>query len=158
MDFPLNDLLDPQSCYDFLVPLLQPNGLCCPRGHSLSEAYVHKRDQAPVLDYRCKTCGRCFNAFRGTIWQGTKLSVVQIVQLLRGIALGTPTAQLARELETDRRWLLVRRHQMQSLACQSRSKTALPDGVVESDEMYQNAGEKREMARQPGRSSTTACQ
>lgn len=158
MDFPLSDLLDPQRCYDFLVPLLQPEGLRCPRGCRFEDAYVHKRDCAPVLDYRCRACGHCFNTFTGTVLQGTKLSVVQIVQLLRGIALGTATAQLAREMETDRRWLLVRRHQLQSLACQARSKTPWPDRVVEADEMYQNAGGKRAVARQPRRSATTSWQ
>jgi hypothetical protein len=30
MDFPLTDLMDDQTCYDFLVTLLHPNGLACP--------------------------------------------------------------------------------------------------------------------------------
>jgi len=155
MDFPLGDLLDPQRCYDFLVSVLHPSGLGCPNGHPLEEAFVHKRDRAPILDYRCKTCGRCFNVFTGTVLQGIKYNEVQVVQLLHGIAEGKPTAQLAREMGVDRKGLLIRRHQLQALASQARSHTPLPDAVVEVDEMYQNAGEKRGKARRSGGSSSS---
>jgi len=70
IDFPITDLLDPQACYDELVLLLHPEALRCPNGHPLAECYVHKRDRAPVVDYRCKVCGRRFNAFTGTVWHG----------------------------------------------------------------------------------------
>jgi transposase-like protein len=146
MDFPLTRLLSPQRCYDFLVPLFHPDGLHCPNGHPPEETYVHKRDRDPVLDYRCKTCGRCFNIFTGAVLQGTKYTVTQIVQLLRGIAQGISTAQLAREMSVDRKWLLVRRHQLQALAAQACDRHPLPDAVTEADEMYQNAGEKRAKA------------
>ena len=52
MDFPLGDLLDPERCYDFLLSVLHPHGLGCPNGHALEEAFIHKRDRAPILDYR----------------------------------------------------------------------------------------------------------
>jgi len=39
--FPLDGLLDEQACYDFLLRLLHPDGLHCPRGHQLGA------DQAP---------------------------------------------------------------------------------------------------------------
>ena len=104
--------------------------------------YIHKRDRAPILDYRCKGCGRCFNIFTETVLQGTKYNAVHIVQLLRGIAQGVSTARLAREMGVDRKWLLVRRHQLQQLAAQARSKAPLEDEVTEADEMYQNAGGK----------------
>ena len=146
LDFPLNDLLDPQACYDFLVPLFHPGGLRCPHGHVLADCYVHERHRAPIAHYRCKSCGRCFNLFTGTVLQGTKYNVVQIVQLLRGIAQGVPTARLAREMGVDRKWLLVRRHQLQDLLAQARPQSPLPDHTVEADELYQNAGEKRRTA------------
>ena len=146
MDFPLEPLLDPQACYDFLLDLLHPDGLGCPRGHPLAACYIHERHRAPLLHYRCKACGCCFNLFSGTVLQATKYHAVQIVQLLRGIAQGVSTAQLAREIGVDRKWLLVRRHQLQNHASQARDQTTLDDGVVEADEMYQNAGEKRHAA------------
>lgn len=158
MDFPLGDLLDPQRCYAFLVSLLHPSGLGCPNGHPLQEAFVHKRDRTPILDYRCKTCGRCFNVFTGTVLRGIKYNEIQVVQLLHGIAEGKPTAQLAREMGVDRKGLLIRRHQLQSLASQARSRQALPDPVVEVDEMYQNAGEKRRIASRSGRSPSSTGQ
>lgn len=146
MDFPLEPLLDPQSCYDFLLDLLHPHGLGCPRGHPLADCYVHERHRAPILHYRCKSCGRCFNLFTDTVLQATKYNAVQIVQLLRGIAQGVSTAQLAREIGVDRKWLLVRRHQLQNHALRARNQAPLDDRVVEADEMYQNAGEKRRAA------------
>ena len=36
--------------------------------------------------------------------------------ILHGIAKGTPTAQMARELRCDRRWLLALRHRLQGYA------------------------------------------
>ena len=158
MDFPLGDLLDSERCYGFLVSLLHPHGLGCPKGHPLEEAFIHKRDRAPIFDYRCKTCGRCFNLFTGTVLQRTHYHAVQIVQLLHGIAEGKPTVQLARGMGVDRKGLLIRRHQLQSLASQARSPKPLPDAVVEVDEMYQNAGEKRRKAFRSGGSSSSTGQ
>jgi hypothetical protein len=65
---------------------------------------------------------------------------------LRGFAQGVPTAQLARELECDRSELLKWRHRLQDLASHGADQTALPDPVVEADELDQNAGEKRRSA------------
>ena len=98
--------------------------------------YVHKRDRAPILDYRCKLCGRCFNIFTDTVLQGTKYNAVHLVQLLRGIAQGVPTARLAREMRVDRKWLLRRRHQLQHLAAQAWRKAPLADEGTETDERY----------------------
>lgn len=142
IDFSLNELLDVQKCYDFLVEVLHPEGLRCPNGHGLEDAHVHMRERAPLLDYRCRSCWRHFNALTGTVLSGTHYAVVQIVQLLRGITRGVPTAQLAREMGVDRKWLLGWRHKLQGLAETARASTPLPDAVVECDEMYQNAGEK----------------
>jgi len=152
MDFPIKHLLDPQASYDELVFLLHPEGLRCPNGHDLAQCYVHKRDRAPVVDYRCKVCGRCFNAFSGTLWHGTYYAPVKIMLFLRGIAQGVSTAQLARELGANRGWLLHRRHQMQALAQRAFGDEVLPDDMTEADEMYQNAGEKGHAAHRSGRS------
>ncbi len=149
IDFSLNELLDEQKCYDFLVGVLHPGGLRCPNGHGLEDGYVHMRDRSPLLDYCCRSCGRHFNAFSGTVLSGTRYSVVQIVQLLRGIVQGVPTARLAREMGVDRKWLLGWRHKLQGFAEKTKATTPLPDAVVECDEMYQNAGEKKRSASGP---------
>lgn len=147
--FSINELLDEQSCYEFLVNLLHPEGLHCPSGHSLKDCKVHKRNRSPLLRYVCRNCGRSFNAFTGTILQGTHLKSSQIVQLLRGIVKGEPTSVLAEELEVDRKSLLSWRHRLQNLAAKSLPREPLPDKNVEADEMFQNAGEKGEKHENP---------
>ena len=116
LQFPLGDLLDEQACYDFLLHVLHPEGLCCPHGHRLpAEQAAHDRHRAPILDYRCRTCGAVFNLFTGTIWVKSHYRCATIVQILRGIAQGVPTKHLAAELHIDRGHLLERRHQIQAL-------------------------------------------
>ena len=116
LQFPLDDLLDEQACYDFLLHVLHPEGLCCPHGHRLPAAQAaHDRHRAPILDYRCRTCGAVFNLFTGTIWVKSHYRCATIVQILRGIAQGVPTKHLAAELHIDRGHLLERRHQIQAL-------------------------------------------
>src|SRR5262249_8593568 len=114
MDFPLSDLLDEQACYDFLVDALHPDGLACPAcgGSCLT---IHRAHRAPVLHYRC-ACGRVFNAWTGTALQGTQRRPSALGLIARGIAQGTPTARLARELGCSRYHLLELRHRLQHLA------------------------------------------
>ena len=150
MDFPLADLMDEQACYDFLVGLLHPGGLSCPRCHEHDGLKVHRHERAPILVYRCTHCDRIFNAFFDTPLHGTKRRAREWVLILRGFAQGVPTAQLTRELGCDRSELLKWRHRLQDFAFHGTDHTALPDSEVEADEMYQNAGEKRRPASRPG--------
>ena len=76
-----------------------------------------------------------------TVWSGTHYDCKTVVMVLRGIAQGVPTLQLAEELDLDYSTLLSRRHQIQEQALQRR-QTGLPDQAVEADEMFQNAGKK----------------
>lgn len=142
MDFPIIDLLDEGACYTQLVAWLHPEGLTCPDCHCADHLLIHRRSREPVIDYRCGHCGRVFNAFTGTALQGIHYRCHMIVLILRGIAQGVPTAQLARELNCDRGNLLAWRHWLQELAFGFRQRMPLDDPVVEADEMYQNAGEK----------------
>ena len=158
MDFPVTDLLDETACYDRLVELLHPDSLACPRCGQRDHLGVHRRHRDPVLDYQCRACGRVFNAFTGTVLQGTQRRPAQILAILRGIAQGVPTAQLARELNCDRMSLLDLRHRLQEHARRGLDQNPLDDDVVEADEMYQNAGEKRHPASRPGRSASAASQ
>lgn len=156
MDFPLVDLLDEDACYEFLVEALHPNGLRCPScgGKHLT---VHRAHRDPVRDYRC-ACGRVFNAWTGTALQGTQRSPAELVLIVRGIAQGAPTARLARELGCSRSHLLQLRHHLQHRAWVRFPRRPLPDATAEADEMFQNAGEKRHAASQPGRSAAAARQ
>ena len=97
MDFPLTEYMDDDACYEKLVSILHPEGLACPRCQDRNGLKVHRRHRAPVLDYRCITCKRVFNAFTGTAFHKTHRRPAEILLILRGIAQGVPTAQLARE-------------------------------------------------------------
>jgi transposase-like protein len=157
MDFPLTGLMDEGACYARLVEALHPDGLACPRcgGDRLG---VHRRHRDPVIDYRCRDCRRVFNIFTGTALQGTSRRPSELIQILRGIAQGAPTARLARELGCDRMKLLELRHKLQAHATSGLDPAALPDPVVEADECYVNAGEKRHPASRPGGPAAAAGQ
>jgi transposase-like protein len=158
MDFSLIDYLDEDACYTKLVELLHPDGLACPRCTERQRLGIHRCHRAPVVDFQCGTCGRVFNAFTGTSLHRTHRRPSQLLMILRGIAQGTPTAQMARELGCDRKELLTLRHRLQELARIGLDRNPLDDDVVEADEMYQNAGEKRHPARRPRRPAAAACQ
>jgi transposase-like protein len=150
MDFPIIDLMDEGACYAELVRWLHPDGLACPRCHRADRMRVHRSHRAPARDYRCGHCHRVFNAFTGTILQGTKRRPRELVLIIRGFAQGGPTAQLARELDCDRAELLKLRHRLQGAAYRNRDIRPLDDRVLEADETDQNAGEKRRAASRPG--------
>lgn len=146
MIFPINDLMDEQKCYDYLLRILHVNGLRCKRcGTPVEQCKVHRRNRAPILFHRCP-CGCIFNAFAGTVFQGTHRKCSHLVLILQGVAQGKPTLHLARELGCDDWHLLELRHKLQENALLASPPEALKDAVVECDEMYQNAGEKRRPA------------
>ena len=129
LQFPLDDLLDEQACYDFLLRVLHPDGLRCPQGHALpTDQAAHDRHRAPILDYRCRSCGAVFNLFTGTIWAKRHYRCTTIVQILRGIAQGVPTKHLAAELRIDRGHRLARRHRIQALVAQHLSPLSATAG------------------------------
>lgn len=141
--------MDEEKCYDYLVEILHPNGLHCPACRvSVGHSKVHRRDRAPVLYFRC-LCGRIYNALTGTDWQGNHHKCSIIIYILRGFAQGVPTLHIAQEVGIDRKHLLVRRHTIQGYAAQACPREPLTDDVVESDEMYQNAGEKGQRHSDP---------
>jgi len=158
MDFPILHLIDQRAAYDELLDLIHPGGLTCPRCGGGRDRYTVHRHRAgsPVVDYRCKDCHRVFNPFTGTPWQGTRRTPAQILLILRGFAQGTPTATMARELKASRGHLLELRHAVQARAAAAAARGPLPDGAVEADEMYQNAGEKRGRAPRPDRPAAAA--
>lgn len=157
MDFPLSDCMDDAACYAKLVKVLHPEGLACPGCGEREQLGVHRRHREPVLDYRCRVCGRVFNAWTGTALAGTHRRPSKLMLIVRGVAQGVPTAQLARELGCDRKHLLQLRHRLQENAQAGLDRRALPDKILEADEMYQNAGEKRRSAPRSRRPAATAC-
>ena len=159
MDFAIVDLMDESKCYDAVLGWLHPGGLSCPRCGKADRMIIHRRNRDPVIDYRCGHCGRVFNAFTQTTLAGTHYRPSEIVLILRGIAQGQTTAGLARELGVSRGHLLALRHRLQESARATPDRPgALGDAVVEADEMYQNAGEKRRPAHGRGRPAPPAGQ
>ena len=114
--FPIDELMDEQACYVFLLKVLHPKGLQCPKHHALPEDQApHDRHRAPIFDYRCRRCGAIYNLFTHTLWSRSRYSCKTIVLIMRGIAQGTPTLHLAKELRLDRSHLQKRRHAIQQL-------------------------------------------
>ncbi len=142
MDFPINDLMDENACYQFLIDIFHPQGLHCPRCQTQEGLQIQNYYRKPILNYRCTQCRRVFNAWTGTLFQGTHWRPTQMVLILRGFTPGVSTAQLARELSCSRRHLLDLRHKFQAQAQSNLDRKPLEDDHVEADEMYQNAGEK----------------
>ena len=157
-DFSLLDSRDEDACSSKLVELLHPDGLACPRCSERQRLGIHRCHRVPLVDFQCGRCGRVFNAFTGTSLQGTHRRPAQLLMLLRGVAQGTPTAPMARELGCDRKELLALRHRLQGRARIDLDRNPLDADVVEADEMDQNAGEKRDRARRPRRPAAAACQ
>jgi hypothetical protein len=155
MDSPIIDLMDEEACYSELVLWLHPDGLACPRCHRADRLRVHRSHRAPVRDDRCGHCQRVFNAFTGTILHGTRRRPPDLALLVRGFAQGVPTARLSRELDCDRAELLKFRHRFQDPAYRNRDIMLLEDRVLEADETYQNAGDKRRAASRSGRPAAT---
>lgn len=142
--FSIVSLMDYDKCYDYLSSILHPAGLHCPCGCKLQEEQrPHKYRKNGLACYKCKGCGKVFNIFTETIFKGIHYTCIQIVLLLRGFAQGKTTLHLSEELELSYNNLLNWRHQLQELAYENRDLSPLTDDeVVESDEVFQNAGEK----------------
>ena len=85
----------------------------------------------------------------GTVFEKTRQPPSTGVLIRRGIAKGESTARLARELKIGRARLHHLRQQIQHQLMARVSRVALADRVLEADELYQNAGEKK---RAPSRS------
>lgn len=141
--YKIDHLLDEDKCYAHLITYLHAGELGCPCCGSTAQR-VHSYARAPILMYQCKnkTCGKFYNLFTNTVFQGTHYPCSIILLILRGITQGVSTRQLSQELGIDYSNLLQLRHEIQHNAAANLPMTPLPDTVTESDELFQNAGEK----------------
>ena len=154
MALPITELLDEQACYKFLVSVLHPQGLQCPAGHRVAAGQApHMSDRAPVVDYRCRQCGKVFNVFTTTLWKGTHYSCRQVVLLVRGFAQGVPTLHLARELNLDYETVLTRRHGWQAQALKKSADTAARSGHRSGRDVSECGRKRHAPARGGGRSA-----
>jgi len=151
MDFPITNLMDRKACLNWIQEYFHPDGLHCPHCQAdFAQAHWFRQTQRSELDvYRCQECKGIYNVYSNTVFEGRYFRPEQTVLFIRGVCQGKPTAQLARELSISRTTATEVRHQLQGNAEREQSETALADEEVETDEMFQNAGEKRSVAWRP---------
>lgn len=143
LKFPIQHLMDYESCYRYLEKLFHPLGLSCPCGQALYEGQSPHKYRANNLPcFKCRNCGKVFNIFTDTIFQGAHYECVTIVLMLRGFSQGKTTQHLSKELSVSYNSLLEWRHKLQEYAFENRAVSTLTDTEIESDEVFQNAGEK----------------
>jgi len=145
MDFPIADLLDDDRSRTWILRHFHPGGLRCPRCQAgAEEAYRFRETGRSRLQvWRCKRCAQTYTLYSGTVFAGRHLPPPTVVLLLRGVVQGTSTAQLARELELSRTTVHEIRKALQANAVHLQPDESLEDEHTETDEMFQNAGEKR---------------
>lgn len=145
MDFPITDLMSEKASEEWIMEYFHPTGIRCPHcGAAWSKAFEFRTTRKSQLTvYRCRVCRGIYNLYSGTIFEARQLRPAQVVLLVRGVLKGERAATLARELRMSRTTITELRQRIQQNAADLQSQDALPDQVVEADEMFQNAGEKR---------------
>jgi len=152
MDFPIVDLLDDDVSRAWLLKCFHPRGLRCPQCgvgvHDAREFRHTRRSQLTV--YRCTRCQSTYTLYSGTVFEGKHLHPAQVVLLLRGVCKGESSATLARELKLSRQTVHDLRQALHVKAEQLQPTTRRPDRRTETDEAFQNAGEKRRTTQRSG--------
>jgi transposase-like protein len=145
MDFPIVDLFDDDLSAAWLLKYFHEGELKCPHcGKGVKEAREFRETKKSQLTvYRCKGCQGIYNLYSGTVFEGKHFRPAQVVLLLRGVCKGEPTATMAREIGVTRQTAHDMRKAIQAKAEALQPKEPLPDQRTETDEMFQNAGEKR---------------
>lgn len=145
MDFPIVELLDDDVSATWLQKYFHPTGLHCPHcGTDLAEAREFRTTTKSRLTvYRCPHCQGIYNLYSDTVFAGSHLRPAQVVLLLRGVCKGEPTATIAREIAVSRQTVHELRQALQTNAQRLQPSEPLPDTQTETDELFQNAGEKR---------------
>lgn len=145
MEFPIKELLDPENSTEWILEHFHPQGFKCFKCHEgVEQARTFRHTQASELVvYRCNHCGTVYNLYTGTVFQGSQWTPRQVVLLMRGISKGETSKELAAELELNYKTVLSMRHRVQANAELEQPTAALPDRHSETDEMFQNSGEKR---------------
>ncbi len=153
MDFPIDELMDRAACLAWLARYFHPEGVSCPHCEApIEEAGIFRRTKSSELEvYRCKGCQGIYNLYSGTVFEARHFRPEQVVLFIRGVGQGKATAQLARELRMSRTTATEVRHLLQANAERAQPQSKLDDDEAETDEMFQNAGEKKRTPPRPGR-------
>ena len=143
MAFPIFDLLDEGMSSRWLLKHFHQDDLKCPHcGKRVEEARPFRTTvKSRLTVYRCP-CQGIYNLYSGTVFEGKHFRPTQVVLLLRGVCKGDSAASMARELNLSRQTVHDMRKLIQANAEHLQPEDALPDSCTESDEMFQNAGEK----------------
>jgi transposase-like protein len=145
MEFPIVDLLDYERSVSWIIEYFHPDGFRCPvcRASVEQARAFRETKRSQLMVYRCQVCDKPYNLYTGTVFQQRHLTPPQVVLLMRGICKGESSKILAAELDLDYKTVLDLRHTIHANAEAQQSQEALPDEQTETDEMFQNAGEKR---------------
>jgi len=145
MDFPIIDLLDDELSSQWLLKYFHPQGLKCPHcGQGLNQSREFRQTKTSQLTvYHCSPCQGIYNLYSRTVFEGRYFRPAQAVLLLRGVVKGDPSAEIAREIGVSRQTVLQVRREIQANAAHHQPQIPLSDTQTETDEMFQNAGEKR---------------
>ena len=145
MDFPIIDLLDLDASTAWIERHFHPQGLKCPHCQAGPEQarFFRVNGGSGLTVYRCLRCDGIYHLYSGTLFAESQLTPEQVVLLLQGVLQGKSSCQIGREIglteKTVRKW----RHRLQAQAEHLQPDSPLPDLETESDELFQNAGEKR---------------
>jgi transposase-like protein len=154
MIFPITDLLDETESSHWIAQYFHPQGFRCPHCKTgVEQARVFRHSQRGLVDYRCKHCDRVYNLYSGTVFSGCGLSARQAVLLVRGVCKGESSTTLAEELGVCRSTVHLLRQKLQANGVAMLAEGALTDNETETDEMFQNAGEKRAAPHRSRRST-----
>jgi len=145
MDFPIANLMSEQSSTELIMEYFHPNGVRCPHcqadwGEAREFRYMRR---STLTVYRCRRCRGIYTLYSGTIFAARQLRPSQVALLVRGVLKGESAATLARELELSRTIATELQRLIQANAVHLQPETPLNDVVVEADELFQNAGEKK---------------
>jgi len=145
MEFPITDLISKEQSEQWILEHFHPEGLKCPLcDASVEEARSFRTtDRSQLTVYGCRHCDQPYNLYTGTVFQQRHLTPQQVVMLVRGVCKGEPSKTLAAELGLNYGTVLGLRRAIQTNAEYLQAEEDLPDNVTETDEMFQNAGEKR---------------
>jgi transposase-like protein len=159
MIFPIVELLDESESERWIARYFHPQGFGCPQCQTgVEQARVFRHSQRGLVDYRCNSCDRVYNLYTRTVFAGCRLSASQVVLLLRGVCKGESSASLAQELGVCRSTVHLLRQKVQANGYAQLAEGPVPDVETETDEMFQNAGEKRRAPRRSQRSTTATGQ
>jgi transposase-like protein len=145
MIFPITNLLDDARSRRWLLEHFHPEGLRCPKCDSARRRIFRETQTSGLTVYRCLDCEGTYNLYSGTVFEKKHLRPSQVVPFLRGFLAtkGESSMSLAEELGVSRTTVHQLRKELQANARRLQPEEPLVDEHTETDEMFQNAGEKR---------------